>query len=263
MLHATRAHIVVSWLTSWKRRRLLARPFPAQWDAYLDSLPFYRGLDRAESDKLKLDLRVLVTEKYWEGSGGLRMTDEIKVVVSAQASLLILNLTHEYYRRVRTILVYPAAFVVPAHAHGEKHGASGLAWSSGQVVLSWDDAHAGGKDPSDGRNLVYHEFAHALDMLDGFADGAPPLASSTQYEAWHRVVGSAFEDLARDLEQGAETPIDPYGATNPTEFFAVVTECFFERPAALKSRHPELYALLCEIYRQDPGARPAADPGRR
>jgi Mlc titration factor MtfA (ptsG expression regulator) len=126
------------------------------------------------------------------------------------------------------------------------------------VVLSWDSARHGAYDPKDGRNLVFHEFAHKLDMLDGFVNGTPPLKSRNAYRIWSEVMTREFERLQDAAERRRATVLDKYGATNEAEFFAVATECFFERGVKLEKKHPELYEVLQGYYRQDPARRPRA-----
>ena len=203
---------------------------------------------------------MLVEEKDWEGCGGLEMTDEIRVTIAAQACLLILNIEHEYYRRVTSILVYPAAYkTMPSRGRDgvirEGQANLGEAWLRGPVVLSWDDARRGALDPKDGHNLVFHEFAHKLDMLDGAADGTPPLADQETLRQWFQTMTREFAALRDAAERGRKTVLDTYGATNPAEFFAVATECFFEKARQLRQRHPSVYELLKDYYQQDPAER--------
>ena len=203
---------------------------------------------------------MLVDEKDWEGCGGLEMTDEIRVTIAAQACLLILNIEHEYYRRVTSILVYPAAYkTMPSRGRDgvirEGQANLGEAWLRGPVVLSWDDARRGALDPKDGHNLVFHEFAHKLDMLDGAADGTPPLADQETLRQWVQTMTREFAALRDAAERGRKTVLDTYGATNPAEFFAVATECFFEKARQLRQRHPSVYELLKDYYQQDPAER--------
>jgi len=243
-----------------RRERLLAEEFPAAWSPIVARLPFYQALDERGRQRVRDDLRVLVAEKNWEGCGGLELTDEIKVTIAAQASLLLLNIEHEYYRYVTSILVYPAAYrTMPKRgADGvvrEGHANLGEAWQRGPVILSWDDAQRGALDPKDGHNLVFHEFAHKLDMLDGAADGTPPLADQEQLQRWVATMTREFEALRDAAARGRATVIDTYGATNPAEFFAVATECFFEKGPQLRARHRALYELLRDYYHQDPAAR--------
>jgi Mlc titration factor MtfA (ptsG expression regulator) len=128
----------------------------------------------------------------------------------------------------------------------------GEAWTSGPVVLSWDDVLAGGRFPQDGRNVVFHEFAHVLDLTHSGPDGTPELADAAQYRTWHEVMTAEFERLRRQSERRQKTVLDPYGATDAAEFFAVATEAFFERPRHLSNEHPRLYELLRDFYRQEP-----------
>jgi len=239
------------------RRTLLEQPFPADWQPYVDRLPFFRALDERGQERICADLRVLIDEKNWEGCGGLEMTDEIQVTIAAQASLLLLNIEHEYYKHVESILVYPSAYkTMPSQdAAGvmrEGQANLGEAWRRGPVVLSWDATLHGALDPKDGHNLVLHEFAHKLDMLDGLADGTPPMDSKDQMAQWVKTMSREFAKLRDAAEDRKATVMDTYGATNPAEFFAVATECFFEKARKLKQRHPSVYECLQDYYQQDP-----------
>jgi Mlc titration factor MtfA (ptsG expression regulator) len=262
--------MIFSWLTNRRRRRLLAEPFPAEWLEYLHkNVAHYRFLSEAEQARLRDDLRVFIAEKSWEGCGGLHMTDEIKVTIAAQACLLVLGLEHNYYDRVQSILVYPHGYLAPDHRVGpdgvvhEGEGRLGEAHYRGPVVLSWAEVLADGRHPHRGRNLVYHEFAHQLDMLDGVIDGTPPLRDRAQYRKWQRVMTAEYRRLIDDSERGRATLLDEYGTTDEAEFFAVATECFFDRPVPMKRRHPQLYDLLRDYYRQDPAQRCAAKENER
>ncbi len=243
-----------------RRASLLEQPFPTEWEPYIARLPFYQALDDRGRGRVRDDLRVLVAEKNWEGCGGFTLTDEVRVTIAAQASLLLLNIEHEYYRQVTSILVYPAAYrTMPQRgADGvvrEGQANLGEAWRRGPVVLSWDDAKRGALDPGDGHNLVFHEFAHKLDMLDGAADGTPPIADRALFDRWVETMTREFRALREDTARGRATVLDTYGATNPAEFFAVATECFFEKSRQLAQRHPALYELLRAYYHQDPANR--------
>ena len=241
------------------RRDLLAAPFPADWLALLERLAFYRMLDERGQQRIRDDLRVLIAEKEWEGCGGLELTDEIRVTIAAQASLLLLNIEHDYYPKMQTILVYPGAYRTPSQrdAAGVVQAGDarlGEAWPGGPVVLAWDAARHGALDPDDGHNLVYHEFAHRLDMLDGLADGTPPLPDREAAAQWVATMTVEYDALRAAAASGRATLLDAYGATNPAEFFAVATECFFERSRQLSARHPRLYQLLRDFYQQHPAA---------
>ena len=259
--------MIFGWLRRRRRTKLLATPFPSAWREALAALPFYRGLDEDERRRLEAILRVIVAEKHWEGFGDLDLDDEKKVVIAAQAALLILEIEHDYYRRVKSILVYPTAFESPFPRHegggivseGQRH--AGEAWYRGPVVLTWDGVRQGAADPKDGHNVVYHEFAHKLDMLDGYVDGTPPLHRRDAYAIWRRVMTEEFTRLQDAARRGKRSLLDRYGATNEGEFFAVATETFFEKSRPMARKHPELYALLKDYYRQDPATRPTDQPG--
>jgi Mlc titration factor MtfA (ptsG expression regulator) len=255
--------MLLSWLRQRRRRKLLAQPFPAEWLRYLArNVAHYRYLSGPEQAKLRDDLRIFIAEKEWEGCGGLKMTDEIKVTIAAQACLLVLALDGNNYKRIQTILVYPRGYETPTR-HGYLEGTSavlGEAHYRGPVILSWEEVLQDGRHPNDGKNLVFHEFAHQLDMLDGVIDGTPPLANRDQYRRWQQVMTAEYQRLIAASEQGRATLLDQYGTTNEGEFFAVATECFFDQPVALARRHPQLYGLLAEYYRQDPAARCAGPP---
>jgi len=250
------------WLKQRRRRKLLAEPFPRESSRYLErNVPFYKALTKEERKRLEGIARILTEEKNWEGCGGLTMDEEIKLNISAQAALLILNLDHHYYQSVDSVLVYPSAFLVPQKQHaggilleGTKP-ALGVAHHRGPVVLSWESARQGAYDPTDGHNVVFHEFAHKLDLLDWYADGTPPLESRERYDAWKEIMTEEYQALSDRARKGRATLLDKYGATDPAEFFAVATECFFERPKPLKEKHPKLYDLLRNYYGQDPTSR--------
>ena len=206
-----------------------------------------------------------MAEKHWEGCGGLVLDDEIRVVIAGHACLLVLALPHELYRNVQTILVYPSTVVVPPRplgafevARSPLPGATpvvGQALHAGPVVLVWDAIVRAARHPERGHNVVYHEFAHKLDMLDGSADGTPPLRDRAEYRRWVEICSREYLALRQRAERGLPTFLDAYGATNEAEFFAVATEQFFDAGPQLRTHHPDLYAVLAGFYRQDPAAR--------
>jgi Mlc titration factor MtfA (ptsG expression regulator) len=258
--------MLFTWLKCRRRARIVAAAFPDDWLAYLHkNVGLYALLTLPERKKLHDDLRILIAETTFEGCGGLGITDEIKVTIAAQASLLLLGFQHDYFERVHTVLVYPAGFRSPegwTGPDGVVHmdvGYLGEAWHHGTVILAWDAVLAGGRNPRDGRNVVLHEFAHQLDYLDGFANGAPPLRDRAQYRKWHEVMTAEYAQLVSESEHGRPKVLDAYGATNPAEFFAVATECFFEKPVQMRRRHPQLYEILKEYFCQDTAARFAGD----
>jgi Mlc titration factor MtfA (ptsG expression regulator) len=260
--------MIFSWLRNRRRRRIVNQPFPPAWLEYLRrNVAHYKYLTDAEQARLRDDLRIFVAEKNWEGCGGLRITDEIKVTIAAQACLLVLGMEHNYYDRVLSVLVYPGGYRVPADEAGrygiiDARGEArlGEAWYRGPVVLAWDQVRRDGQHPSQGKNLVFHEFAHQLDMLDGVIDGTPPLRDRDQARRWKEVMTAEYNQLIEASQHGRATLLDQYGATNEGEFFAVATECFFDKPVPLQQHHPRLYDLLREYYHQDPAERVRANP---
>jgi len=254
------------WIRDHNRDEVRMRPFPPEWEAFVrTNVAHYDVLNADERAELHATIQVLLEEKDWEGCGGLDLTDEIRVTIAAQACLLLLGLPHDYYRNVESILVYPSTVVIPEHQPGvfERVDSpveanvpiSGQAFAQGPVLLVWDAVKRGARHPEQGHNVVFHEFAHKLDMLDGAADGTPPLADRSQLAAWVDVCSLEFLRL-RDLAgQGHKTFLDAYGAKNEAEFFAVATEEFFARPLALQKHSPDLYHVLGAYYRQDPAER--------
>src|SRR6516162_6669353 len=200
--------MVFSWLRQRRRRKTLSQPFPPIWLEYLRrNVAHYQFLSESEKSRLRDDIRIFVAEKNWEGCGGLRMTDEIKVTIAAMACLLVLGMEHNYFDRVKSILVYPTAYVAPeSRERGtgvvDEAGEArlGEAWYRGPVVLSWDETRADGRLRHRGHNVVFHEFAHQLDMLDGVIDGTPPLANAEESRRWHEVMTKEYQRLIRSAE---------------------------------------------------------------
>ena len=252
-----------SWIRNHRRKKILETPFPSQWELYLQrNVVHYRRLGELDRQHLRDLLQVFVAEKRWEGCGGLKMTDEIRVTIAAQACVLVLALPHDLYRRVDSILVYPTTVLVPERPLRTFEVPGGLATgptailgqveTRGPVVLVWDSVLRMAKHPERGHNVVFHEFAHALDLFDGLADGTPPLDGDAQYRAWVATCSKAFLELRAQTEGEKATRLDPYGATNEAEFFAVITEEFFERPVTLQREYSGLYDVFREFYRQGP-----------
>jgi Mlc titration factor MtfA (ptsG expression regulator) len=266
---ALAALLVASWLALTpllarrRRARLAASPFPAAWRSVLHrNVPLYRRLPEHLRLRLRRLVQLFVAEKQFVGCAGQAIDDEVRVTIAAQACLLLLrqdDASRAPYPSLSTLLVYPGPFVVerlrpePSGVVQETRQAlTGESWSRGQVVLSWEDTLAGAADPSDGRNVVIHEFAHQLDQEKGYANGAPWLGRREIHERWARVLGSAFVELRARAAVGEPTLLDPYGATDPAEFFAVASEVFFEQPGRLAGEHPDLYQELRAFYGVDP-----------
>lgn len=264
----------------WRRARLAREPFPHEWRSILRRrVPLLRRLPADLRLQLHKRVQRFVAEVPVIGCAGQAVDDEVRVTIAAQACLLLLN-RGGGFEGLREVLVYPGAFAVQ-RVHGAEGGVqheqrqvlAGESHGRGTVVLSWDDVLEGAAHPADGRNVVIHEFAHRLDQDHGPANGAPwlgPGRAAGGYDEWARVLGAEFEALrARVARQGlpaaglagagaevaaADAPglIPAYGATDPAEFFAVVSEVFFERAAELQRSHAALYEQLRRVYRTDP-----------
>jgi Mlc titration factor MtfA (ptsG expression regulator) len=255
------------FLVERRRKRLRAQPFPAQWRDILDRrVPYYRLLPRDLQRQLEQHIQVFVAEKSFLGCAGQVITDEVRVTIAAQACLLILNRRTDYFPTLRQVLVYPGAFVVerlapaplgvPGILQEHRQTLSGESWTQGQVVISWEDVVEGAAIVDDGRNVVIHEFAHQLDQQKGYANGAPWLGRRDRYPRWSRVMSEEFARLQQQALLGELSLFSHYGATNPAEFFAVVSEVFFEQPRAMAASHPALYGELRTLYRVDPARWP-------
>jgi Mlc titration factor MtfA (ptsG expression regulator) len=248
---------------SRRRGAIRERPFPDAWRAFIeDNVPYVATLSAEDRRELEGHVQVFLAEKKFEGCGGLVLTDEMRVTIAAQACLLLLHRETDYFPDLEVVLVYPHAYKAEKRERAgvgatvETEDARLGESSPGVVVLAWDAVRRGAADANDGHNVTLHEFAHQLDQEDGDADGAPVLEKRVLYTAWAQVLGAEFTQLVDDVERHRRNDIRAYGATNPAEFFAVVTETFFEKPRQLKARHPELYAQLVTFYKQDPASRP-------
>jgi hypothetical protein len=254
------------WIVDHRRKKLTQTPFPSAWeDIIRRNVAHYCMLENAERAHLRALIQVFIAEKDWEGCGGLELTDEIRVTISAQACLLLLGLPHNYYRNVESIIVYPSTVVPPQRKPGFfentfapvelEHPIIGQAFQQGPLIIIWDAALHGGRHPELGHNVVYHEFAHKLDMLDGAADGTPPLRDRAEYRDWVQTCSREYLRLKHDVEKGKKSFLNAYGATSEAEFFAVATEQFFDQPRLMIERVPDLYRVLQEYYRQNPSER--------
>lgn len=244
-------------LFDWWRRR--PAPIPeALWQRTLASLPFFATLTVDQQKRLKTLAERFLAEKEFTAAGGLELNDEICVAIAAQGCLPILELGLGAYGDWVGIVVYPDEFVVQreiADADGVVHEfadvLAGEAWEGGPLLVSWRDVQMAGGD----YNVVIHEFAHKLDMLNGEVDGIPALHSTLTVDRWESVFFAAYDDFCARVDSGEETIIDPYASEAPEEFFAVLSECFFGIPDVVDAEYPALYALLREYFRQDPLAR--------
>jgi MtfA peptidase len=249
------------WRRARRRARLAALPFPAPWRTLLRRrVPLVARLPAAQQLKLKALMQIFLAEKPILGCQGLKVTDEMRVTIAALACLPLLGAARGVYPELHQVLLYPGAFVVdrPVTEGGvvadQRRAIAGESWSQGQVLLAWDEVARGAATPGDGHNVVIHEFAHQLDQQGGPANGAPALGSAEALRRWALVMQAEFDALRSSLAAGEATLIDPYAATDPAEFFAVISELFFERPAELAAAHPGLYRELSGYYRLDPAS---------
>lgn len=254
------------WFKEQKRKKILEKQFPESWrDILLKNVAHYSYLNLEEKELLENLVQIFIAEKNFEACGGLEMTDEIRVIISAQAVLLVLGLPSFQYQQLESVLVYPSTVTIPTARESvfssgmsiipDNQQVLGLAWQQGSVVLVWDAVRAGALHPERGHNVVYHEFAHILDMRDGAADGTPELYTREMYKDWIQICSREYLQLKEQAKRGRSTLLDSYGAVSEAEFFAVATELFFDRPVKMKNEYPELYNILLHYYRQDTAAR--------
>ena len=244
-----------------RREAIISKPFPDDWlQVMRHSAPFYGSLPAEHQRLLRECIQIFIAEKQFLGIGELTISDEIKVTIAAPACLLLVGIPQlGVYPRLREVIVYPHDFgdvVEAVGPDGRRYRIpqmrAGEAWLRGPVVLAWNSVKRSIVRPCDGYNVVLHEFAHVLDMQAGFVDGAPLLETKAQQTTWRRVFDAEYEAFVKPARRGQWTFLNPYGASSPVEFFAVVTEHFFEQPHELKAAHPKLYAQLEVFYRQDP-----------
>ncbi len=243
---------------SWRRRRQLEQPFPRHWlDILETTVPLYRQLPPALKQQLQQHVQLFLAEKNFYGCDGFEVDDRVRISIAGHACLLILNRSFSTWDEVRSILVYPDVYRVQAP---ERNGMivstreqvrAGEASSRGQVVLAWSECEDGAMHPHGEHNVILHEFAHQLDYLDGMADGAPPL-STEQARQWQDTMSRAYGELRDALRHHHKSWLDPYGATQPAEFFAVLTEAFYQQPGHLQEHQPAVYDVLRRFYRFDP-----------
>lgn len=252
--------LFVGLFKRWKSFHFKRMPFPTAWEPILvKNIPVYVRLPLSLRKQLHGHIKQFLRDKTFYGCNGFEITDEVRVTIAGEACLLLLNRPTNDYYQLHHILVYPSPFVASREERSEAGvvskkdtGLLGESWSQGKVILSWDDVMKGARNFTDGHNVVLHEFAHQLDQESGSANGAPLLGSQSGYQRWAGVLSKEFELLQRQTNNGFNSVIDEYGATNPAEFFAVVTETFFERPVQLRKKHPALFEEMKSFYAVDP-----------
>lgn len=243
-----------------RREKLRAAPLPQSWlSALKTNVPLYNCLPPADQIELQGHIQIFLAEKLFEGCRGLKITDEIRVTIAANACILLLHRQTDYYPGLTSILVHPQAY----RATNRRHIGDGViiegdevrlgeSWHRGSVVLSWEDVNRNSLGQQVAQNVVLHEFAHQIDISGGQGDSSPVLQKSASFEEWADALQENYEQLQDDVAADRPTVLDDYGATDPAEFFAVATECFFTNSHQMRLQHPRLYAELGEFYQQDP-----------
>lgn len=245
---------------NWRRRRLLTHrsiPEPA-WSDMVNRVPVLRRLGARRLERLGELSLAFLHEKSIEPAGGLQLDDSMRIRIAALACLPILELGLDWYEGFASVIVYPDEFVVPDREEVDEVGVvhvgddllSGESWEHGPVILAWQDVEASGLGHA--FNVVAHEFAHKLDLLNGAVNGLPPLHRDMRLADWTDAFQHAYDDLVRCLDRGEESWLDPYAGESPAEFFAVCVEMFFDVPEEFVGEHPALYAQLAAFFKQDP-----------
>jgi Mlc titration factor MtfA (ptsG expression regulator)/Tfp pilus assembly protein PilF len=252
--------MLASWWKNRRRRRILARPFPAEWARLLERrVRHYRHLPAPRQRLVEQIVQVMVAEKEWAGAAGLVVSTDMRVTIAGQAAIMASGFAEPYFfDRLHTLVVHPGTVrFTPEQSAANPllpgpDPLDGVAWHRGPVVLSWARVRRELSGHAPGHNVVLHEFAHHLDGLCGEMDGAPPLGDPQRERRWYAVTEAEFLRLVGSARRDEATLLDHYGAKNRAEFFAVSTECFFELPHELRERHGELYEALADFYRQSP-----------
>lgn len=252
------AYYFYLFLINLKRTKIANLPTPKIWEEILNqNFVIIRYIPIELKNELLKLIKVFISEKNFHGCG-IEITEEIKITIAAQACLLLLNKKHDYYPNLKNIFIYPHAFKSVQKEHlgyVETQNAvvrSGESWIRGPIVLSWHHSLHGSTNHKDGQNVVFHEFAHQLDQEDGLSNGTPDLPNALSYKIWSKVMEKSFVEMTSKIMKSQKTIIDEYGATNAAEFFAVLTETFFEKPEKIYSQKHELYELLKNYYGLDP-----------
>jgi Mlc titration factor MtfA (ptsG expression regulator) len=249
----------MSWLSALRRPTALPE-LPASVLSEVLARPVFAGLSADAQARLVQRMREFLAGKHFSAAAGLEIDAQLQLLVAAHAALLTLEQPCPGYADWREIILYPHEFVPHREfvdeagvVHESRYPMLGEAWAGGPLILSAEEVRAAGW--RDGLNVPLHEFAHKLDMENGEANGLPALPEGMRVRDWARVWGEAYADFCARLDAGEEGFIDPYAAESPAEFFAVLTEVFFEDPHGLRACYPGVYAAMTGFYRQDPAAR--------
>ena len=252
--------LIYPFLVNLRRDHIKAQLFPRHWLSIVESnLAIYNTLSDFQQKQLQGYMQIFLKEKQFIGCLGLQITEEMKVTIAAMACLLLFGDRKTYFPNLRSILIYPNAYIVNETIMSDRYiveerrvARLGESWTKDQLILSWDQIKQDLLNWHDGHNVVLHEFAHQLDQEDGIAEGVPILPRALDYAVWAKIMTAEYLQLCDRVENSKKTVIDSYGATNPAEFFAVATEAFFEKPIQLNQKHQDLYELLQRYYRLDP-----------
>ncbi|MDX2478675.1 MAG: zinc-dependent peptidase [Gammaproteobacteria bacterium] len=228
------------------------------WLEITGQLPLIKALTASEKAELRVLATLFIHQKKISAVKGLQLTPRMKVVIAAQACLPILNLGLQSYQGWHEIILYPGAFVVDRETHDEsglvssnRSALSGEAWDRGPVILSWEDVERDSFNLRPGKHVVIHEFSHKLDMLNGRANGMPPLHPNMSLENWTESLSKAYQQLIERVDD-QQAVINSYAVTNPAEFFAVFCEYFFTAPDILLHIYPDVFDQLKQYFRQNP-----------
>jgi len=240
------------------RRRAIADHL---WLETLKSLPFLARWSAEDLAELRRLASLFLDEKEFSGAGGLTVTDAMALRIAVQACLPVLRIGLAPYRGFVGIVVHPDEVVAAREVvdddgivHEYDEVLSGEAMGGGPLMLSWTDVQDTGESADWAYNVVIHEFAHVIDMADGEADGVPPLPSADERQRWQAVLEAEYTSFCGWVDDGLDTVLDPYGATEIGEFFAVAVEAFFVASVEMRQEHPQLYVLFAAYFRQDPAA---------
>ncbi|MDD4904182.1 MAG: zinc-dependent peptidase [Candidatus Bipolaricaulis sp.] len=242
-----------------RRARWRARPVPKEWAGIVGAIPLYTRVPRVDRAELDGHVQVFLAEKRFEGAGGFVVNEAARLTIAAQACILLLHRTTDCFPKLASVIVYPQEYAAPveeADDHGliteDVESRAGESWVYGSLVLSWEDVLADLADPAGELNVVLHEFAHQLDAETGEMNGCPAIPDPELRADWAQTMGAAYTEHCRLVARGRATVLDPYAAEDPSEFFAVATEAFFQQPRRIVAAQPLLYGVLRRYYRQDP-----------